>query len=100
MRGPMGEKISCFGKHPVIGFKSIDCQISTIDKSILSKDQLYLLYISMAMKSENGKEDLAARDPGPLSHSKWLTTANRTLRLYLSEESPTPELQEIVVFIL
>ncbi|GBO12141.1 hypothetical protein AVEN_204982-1 [Araneus ventricosus] len=51
------------------------------------------------MKSENGKEDLAARDPGPLSHSRWLPTANRTLRLYLSEESPTPELQEIVVFI-
>ncbi|GBM73482.1 hypothetical protein AVEN_6805-1 [Araneus ventricosus] len=100
MRGPIGEKISGFGKRPVIGFKSTDCQISTIDKSILSKDQQYLLYISMAMKSENGKEDLAARDPGPLSHSKWLTTVNRTLILYLSEESPTPELQEIVVFIL
>ncbi|GBM07467.1 hypothetical protein AVEN_206266-1 [Araneus ventricosus] len=52
------------------------------------------------MKLENAKQDLAVRDPGPLSHSRWLTTANRTLRLYLSEESPTPELQEIVVFIL
>ncbi|GBN55391.1 hypothetical protein AVEN_269507-1 [Araneus ventricosus] len=52
------------------------------------------------MKSGNGKEDLAVRDPGLSSHSRWLTTANRTLRLYLSEESPTPELQEIVVFIL
>ncbi|GBO28460.1 hypothetical protein AVEN_8579-1 [Araneus ventricosus] len=54
----------------------------------------------MAIKSGNCKEDLAVRDPGPLSHSKRLTTANRTLRRNLSEESPTPELQEIVVFIL
>ncbi|GBL90223.1 hypothetical protein AVEN_130338-1 [Araneus ventricosus] len=53
----------------------------------------------MAIKSGNCKEDWAARDPGPLSHSRWLTTANRTLRLYISEESPTPEVQEIV-FIL
>ncbi|GBN58164.1 hypothetical protein AVEN_266583-1 [Araneus ventricosus] len=52
------------------------------------------------MKSGNGKEGLAVRDPGPLSHSRWLTAPNRTLRLYLSEKSPTPELQEIVVFIL
>ncbi|GBO22788.1 hypothetical protein AVEN_207135-1 [Araneus ventricosus] len=51
-------------------------------------------------KSGNGKKDLAARDPGPLSHPRRLTTANRTLRLYLSAESPTPELQEMVVFIL
>ncbi|GBN21527.1 hypothetical protein AVEN_74963-1 [Araneus ventricosus] len=71
-----------------------------MDRSILIKDQQYLFDISMAIKSGNCKEDLAVRDPGPLSHSRWLTTANRTLRLYLSEESPTPELQEIVVFIL
>ncbi|GBM34037.1 hypothetical protein AVEN_162218-1 [Araneus ventricosus] len=56
--------------------------------------------VSKAIKSGNCKEDFAVRDPGPLSHSRWLTTANRTLRLYLSEESSTPELQEIVVFIL
>ncbi|GBO32978.1 hypothetical protein AVEN_50262-1 [Araneus ventricosus] len=52
------------------------------------------------MKSGKAKQDLAVRDPGPSSHSRWLTTANRTLRLYLSEESATPELQEIVIFIL
>ncbi|GBN50516.1 hypothetical protein AVEN_15789-1 [Araneus ventricosus] len=99
MRGPIGEKISGFGKRPVIGFKRIDCQISTIDRSVLSRDQQYLLDISMAIKSGNGKENLAVPDPGPLSHSRRLATANRTLRLYLSEESPTNELQEIVVFI-
>ncbi|GBM31423.1 hypothetical protein AVEN_98517-1 [Araneus ventricosus] len=100
LTGQIGEKLSGCGKRPVIGFKSIDCQIPTINRSILSKDQQYLLCIFMAIKSGNGKENLAVRDSGPLSHSRWLTTANITLRLYLSEESPTSELQEIVVFIL
>ncbi|GBM40684.1 hypothetical protein AVEN_159659-1 [Araneus ventricosus] len=59
LRGPIDEKLSGCGKRPVFGFKSIDCQISTIDRSTLSKDQQYLLDISMAMK------DLAVRDPGP-----------------------------------
>ncbi|GBM19832.1 hypothetical protein AVEN_86168-1 [Araneus ventricosus] len=53
----------------------------------------------MVIKSRNCKEDLAVRDHGPLSHSRWLTTANRTLRLYLREGSPILEFQEIVVFI-
>lgn len=100
LRGPIGEKLSGCEKRPVIAFKSIDCQILTIDRNILSKDQQYLLDISKAIKLGSCKEDLAIRDPGPLSHSRWLTTANRTLRLYLSEENPTSELQEIVVFIL
>ncbi|GBL90178.1 hypothetical protein AVEN_130304-1 [Araneus ventricosus] len=100
LRGPIGEKLKVCEKRPVIGFKSIDCQIPTIDRSILSKDQQYLLDIAMAIKSGNCKEDLTVPDPGPLTHSRWLTTVNRTLRLYLNEESPTPELQEIAVFIL
>ncbi|GBL77464.1 hypothetical protein AVEN_41852-1 [Araneus ventricosus] len=59
LREPVGEKLSGCGKRPVIGFKSIDYQIPTMDRSILSKDRQYLLDISMAMKSGNGKEDLA-----------------------------------------
>ncbi|GBL74603.1 hypothetical protein AVEN_235510-1 [Araneus ventricosus] len=96
LRRSLGEKLSGCEKRLVIGFKSIDCQIPTIDRNILSKDQQYLLDISMAIKSGNCKENLTVRDPGPLSHSRWLTTANRTLRLYLSEESPTPELHFIL----
>ncbi|KAJ9579138.1 hypothetical protein L9F63_024754 [Diploptera punctata] len=75
-------------------------QISQIDTNVLSKDQQYLLDISKAIKSGTCKEDLAVRDPGHLSHSRFLTKANRSLRLYISEESPSPELHELVLFIL
>lgn len=99
-KGPVGEKLVDCQKLPVVNFQSIDCQIPEIDRNVLSKDQQYLLDISKAIKSGTCEEGLAVRNPGPLSHSRWLTKANRTLRLYISEESPPPELQELVLFIL
>lgn len=100
LRGPIGEKLVACQKLPVINFQSIDCQIPEVDRKDLSKDQLYLLDISTAIKSGTCKGDLAVRDPGHLSHSRWLTKASRTLRLYISEENPSPELQQLVLFIL
>lgn len=100
LKGPIGEKLIKCETLPVVMFKSIDCQIPEIDRKVLSKDQKYLLDISMAIKSGKCQEDLAIRDPGPLSHSRRLTTANRTLRLYISQENPSVEFQKIVMFIL
>ena len=65
---------------------------------MLRKDQQYLLDISKAIKLETYKEILIVRNSGQLSHSNWLTNANRALRLHISEESPLPELQELVWF--
>src|SRR5215469_13716739 len=48
----------------------------------MSKNQKYLLDISKAIASGNCPEDLAKREPGPLSHFRWLTAANRALRLH------------------
>ena len=67
---------------------------------MLRKDQQYLLDISKAIKSGTCKEDLVVRSPGHISHSSWLTEANRTFRLCICEESPSPELQEQVLFIM
>lgn len=100
LKGPIGEKLIKCETLPVVQFKAIDCPIPEIDRKVLSKDQKYLLDISVAIKSGKCEEDLAIRDPGPLSHSRWLTTANRTLRLYISQENPSVEFQEIVIFIL
>lgn len=100
LKGPIGEKLNKCETLPVVQFKSINCQIPEIDSKLLSKDQKYLLDISLAIKSGKCEEDLAIRDPGPLSHSRWLTTANRTLRLYISQENPSAEFQEIVMYIL
>lgn len=98
--GPIGTQLSKCEKLPVVNFDSIECEIPDIDRKILSRDQQYLLDISCAIKAGNCPEDLSAREPGPLSHSRWLTTANRVLRLYISIENPTDEHKILASFIL
>ncbi|GBM43168.1 hypothetical protein AVEN_128493-1 [Araneus ventricosus] len=44
--------------------------------------------------------DLAVRDSGPLSHSRWMTCAIRVLRLFISQTSPTSELKMVVNYIV
>lgn len=98
--GPIGKVIPDCERLPVVDFNPIDCEIPKVDKRILSKDQLYLLEISEVIKSGHCSEDFVVRDPGLMSHSRWLTTANRVLRLYISVLSPSENLREIVTFIL
>lgn len=44
--------------------------------------------------------ELSAMDPGRISHSRWLTCANRVLRLYVYQTSPTIELQTLANYIV
>ncbi|KAJ8870204.1 hypothetical protein PR048_029220 [Dryococelus australis] len=81
-------------------FRHLFQTLDEIDRNFFSKHQQYLLDISSAIKSGRCPEDLSIREPGPLSHSRWLTTANRVLRLYLSIENPTDEHKILVSFIL
>ncbi|GBN83953.1 hypothetical protein AVEN_86484-1 [Araneus ventricosus] len=85
--GLIGTQLSKWEKLPVVNFKSVENKIPEIKRKILRKDQQYLLDISYAIKSGSSPEDLSVREPGPLSHSRWFTTVNRVLRLYLSIEN-------------
>ena len=40
------------------------------------------------------------RNPGCLNHSRWLTTANRILRLYVSDKEPSDNLKTLVILII
>ncbi|KAJ8869463.1 hypothetical protein PR048_028454, partial [Dryococelus australis] len=44
------------------------------------------------------QEDFSIQEPGHLSHSRWLTAANRVLRLYISVSKPSENFK--VTFIL
>lgn len=44
--------------------------------------------------------NLSYRCPGAISHARWLTTANRILRLYAATLKPCQELKDLVKFIL
>ncbi|GBM41950.1 hypothetical protein AVEN_112110-1 [Araneus ventricosus] len=98
--GLIGTQFSKCEKLPVVNFESVECEIPEIEQKILSKDQQCLLGISCAIKSGSSPEDLSVREPGPLSHSRWLTTASRVPRLYLSIENPEDEHKILVSFSL
>jgi len=44
--------------------------------------------------------DLAARRPRPVVHSRWLTTANRLLRLYVATEIPSSNLVVLATYVV
>lgn len=98
--GPIGSQLKDCEKLPVVEFFPIDCVLPEVDRKLLSKDQQYLLDICKAIKSGECPEDLSRRDPGPLSHSRWLTLANRVLRLFIAVQNPQDNLIEIVQFIM
>lgn len=98
--GPIEQSLSDCKDRAVVEFQPIDCKIPDIDKKLLSKDQRYLFDASQAIKSDTFPNDLANCDPGPISHSRWLTCANRILRLYVSVMNPSNALITIVTFIL
>ncbi|GBM56068.1 hypothetical protein AVEN_123210-1 [Araneus ventricosus] len=61
---------------------------------------MYLLEISQAVRLGNCSDELARRSPGTLSHSRWLTTANRVPRLYVSSPAPSLKLKQITEFVM
>lgn len=85
---------------PIVSFEKIENNVPETNRSELSKDQQYLYDISKAIGTGDYPKELSVRNPGPLSHSRWLTTANRVLRLYISTPLPSDELKELVTFIL
>lgn len=76
------------------------------DKTVqdLSTDQAYGYRITMAIKTGNVPEDLANLEIGPVNHARWLTTANRLCRIYISKHGlkgkPLKNLELIVEFIV
>lgn len=58
------------------------------------------IYICEAIKSGRCSDNLAKKSPGKMAHSRWLTTANRILRLYISIQNPSENFQLLVEFVM
>ena len=71
-----------------------------VDPKKLSTDLQYLLKICNGINAGACSFDLSIRNQGCLNHSRWLTTANRILRLYVSIKIPSEKLQALVMFII
>ncbi|GBN23048.1 hypothetical protein AVEN_125444-1 [Araneus ventricosus] len=82
-------------KSPVVKFDEIDCILHPLDlKDIkkLSTVQQYLYRICLDIKDGSCSSSVTDNSPGKLSHARWLTTANRLLRLYIGAPSPSQNL--------
>ena len=83
--------------RPVCSFESISSGIEAASPAILRKlssDSRYLYEICDGINAGHIPDRLAALKIGPLCHSRWTTTENRVLRLFVS--GPPPELHYIV----
>ena len=91
--GPIGKKLNgVVSEWPVARFKCIpNPDFPVIPQSIvddLSTDQLYAYRICRAVMAGSVDYDLQLLEVGPVVHSRWLTLANRILRLYVSLKNP------------
>ena len=71
-----------------------------MDPKKLSTAQQYLLEICNGINAGECSIDVSMRNPGCLNHSRWLTTANRILKLLVSIKIPSEKLQALVMFII
>lgn len=71
-----------------------------IDISQLSTDAKYLYQMAHAISSGKIPVDLSYNTPGGVAHSRWLTKANRLLRLYVATKSPTQNLRILANYII
>lgn len=99
--GPIGQGLKNCEKLPIQQFALLECHLPNITKhpSDLSTDQLYLFEICHALNTGYCHEKLAKRNPGKMCHSRWLTTANRIVRFYMSTKVPSEQLLALTKFV-
>jgi len=97
---PVGSMLPDCVKMPISQFQKKQCDFLEISIDDLSGDQQYLKNICIAVNSAHCPVSLSHREPGKLVMSRWVTLANRILRLYTSTENPSATLKIILEFIM
>jgi hypothetical protein len=98
--GIIGQSIIHCEELPILKFKAIKIEQLLKQGLELSTDQELLYDMCRAIHKGHVSEELANKKPGPVSHARWLTTAIRILRLYVSVENPSEGLIDITTFIM
>ncbi|GBO26824.1 hypothetical protein AVEN_202403-1 [Araneus ventricosus] len=101
--GPIRMFRKDWGKNPMVKFDQIDCNPQSLDpKDIkkLSTDQQYLYRICLAIQHGSCSSSVTDNSPGKLSHARWLTSANRLLRLYTGTPSPSQNLIILMKYVM
>ena len=91
------ETLAVVNFNPIM---TLDAFLFDFESSDLSSDQKYLAEICQAITSGKYSKNLQAKYPGNMSHSRWLTTSNRILRLYASKDCPSDNLIALTTFVI
>lgn len=107
--GPIGSLLSKVETLPVKPFIPIPTnEFPVLSPEViadLSSDQKYLYFISQLVRGVSGFDKVLEWTPGPINHARWLTTANRLLRLYVSTSPEEPfydtlyQLAQFIIFV-
>lgn len=102
--GVIGKMLPMVETLPIVKFKPIANTLPELrhdmKPSDLSSDQQYLYDMCDAITKGHVSVGLANRSSGKLNHARWLTLANRCLRLYVASLNPSADLEVIVTYIL
>ncbi|GBN61314.1 hypothetical protein AVEN_267104-1 [Araneus ventricosus] len=102
--GPIGIAIKTCEELTIVPFEAIEgTSLSEMVEFHIRDhidDQMYLKEMFQAVLDVNCPNDLANRKPGPVVHSRWLTTASRILILYVSTRNPSDNLMILVAYIM
>jgi len=102
--GPIGKKIASCEKMPVVEFEKINTtDMPILRKEVvedLSNDQKYLYEIIDCIQKGACRAEISAKKPGPLNHARFLTLANRILRLYVASSNPSNSLKFLTQYVV
>ena len=102
--GPIGLQLPVCTTLPVQNFERIEVArefiINLMVNEDLSSDQKYLRDIIISISDGCVTRTLANRSPGKLGYARWLTTANRILRIYVATEDPSANMKTICKYII
>ena len=96
----IGRQLPECEKLPIDAFGFSAANEMDINISELSTDQNYMLQAYRAISSGHCDDSLAHKNPGKMTHSRWLTTANRLLRLLMATERPSNIFVTIIKLIM
>ncbi|ESN96201.1 hypothetical protein HELRODRAFT_163242 [Helobdella robusta] len=91
--GEIGKMLENCEKLSIAAFEPIETELPSIHQNDLSTDQTYLFDICNGIMKGDIPLSLSLRNPGKMSHSRWITTANRILRLYVAVQNPSTALK-------
>lgn len=101
--GSIGKRLTGCEDLPVVKFEKISFSCPNNLGEIahtLSSDQKYLFDICTAVSRGDIPNGLAKRSAGNLSTSRWYVTANRILRVYVSDPTPSFNLRTMARYVM